>query len=131
MNTPQASPDLASLRVQIDNIDQQLLTLLNQRALVAERVGEVKKREGTPFFRPDRVSSIRPLRSDEDFGMIRFADLSWKDVLDINACVECGRRSAGRARGWRAYLVESDDNPLLDEVVCYCASCAMREFGNS
>ena len=38
MNTPQASPDLASLRVQIDNIDQQLLTLLNQRALVAERV---------------------------------------------------------------------------------------------
>ena len=47
------------------------------------------------------------------------------------ACVECGRRSAGRARGWRAYLVESDDNPLLDEVVCYCASCAMREFGDS
>ena len=31
MNTP-LSPDLASLRVQIDNIDQQLLTLLNQRA---------------------------------------------------------------------------------------------------
>ena len=51
MNTPQASPDLASLRVQIDTIDQQLLSLLNQRALVAEQVGEVKKREGTPFFR--------------------------------------------------------------------------------
>ena len=47
MNTPQASPDLASLRVQIDSIDQQLLTLLNQRALVAEQVGEVKKREGS------------------------------------------------------------------------------------
>ena len=46
MNNPQASPDLASLRVQIDNIDQQLLTLLNQRALVAERVGEIKKRAG-------------------------------------------------------------------------------------
>ena len=39
MNTPQASPDLASLRVQIDTIDQQLLSLLNQRALVAEQVG--------------------------------------------------------------------------------------------
>ena len=58
MNNPQASPDLASLRVQIDSIDQQLLTLLNQRALVAEQVGEVKKREGTPFFRPDRVAQV-------------------------------------------------------------------------
>ena len=57
-NQPVASPDLASLRVQIDNIDQQLLTLLNQRALVAERVGEVKKREGTPFFRPDRGAQV-------------------------------------------------------------------------
>ena len=37
MNNPQASPELASLRVQIDNIDQQLLTLLNQRALVQQR----------------------------------------------------------------------------------------------
>ena len=48
--TPQASPDLAHLRVQIDDIDQQLLDLLNRRARVAEQVGEVKKREGTPFF---------------------------------------------------------------------------------
>ena len=58
MNTPQASPDLASLRVQIDSIDQQLLALLNQRAKVAENVGEIKKREGTPFFRPDRVAQV-------------------------------------------------------------------------
>src|SRR6218665_855512 len=43
MTHPHASPDLSSLRVQIDHIDQQLLALLNQRALVAERVGEVKK----------------------------------------------------------------------------------------
>ena len=58
MNNPQASPELASLRVQIDNIDQQLLTLLNQRALVAERVGEITNREGTPFVRPDRVAQV-------------------------------------------------------------------------
>ena len=48
MNNPQASPELASLRVQIDNIDQQLLTLLNQRALVAERVGEIKNAKARP-----------------------------------------------------------------------------------
>jgi Fe-S oxidoreductase len=43
------------------------------------------------FFRSDRVSALRPLRNEEDFGMIRFQDLAWKDVLDIHACVECGR----------------------------------------
>ena len=35
-------PNLADLRVQIDAIDQQLLSLLNSRALVAEQVGEVE-----------------------------------------------------------------------------------------
>jgi Fe-S oxidoreductase len=44
-------------------------------------------------FRSETTSSIRPLRQDddEDLGMLRFADLSQKDVLDIHACVECGR----------------------------------------
>ena len=34
-------PTLGDLRVQIDSLDQQLLSLLNQRAHVAEQVGEV------------------------------------------------------------------------------------------
>ena len=44
------------------------------------------------FFRPDRTSPTRPLREDgEDLGLVRFKELGWKDVLDVNACVECGR----------------------------------------
>lgn len=44
------------------------------------------------FLRPETTSSMRPLRDDgEDLGMVRISDLAWKDVLDINACVECGR----------------------------------------
>lgn len=41
----------------------------------------------------DLTSATRPLREedDEDIGMVRFADLSKKDILDLNACVECGR----------------------------------------
>jgi Fe-S oxidoreductase len=44
-------------------------------------------------FRSETTSSIRPLREDDDddLGMLRFGDLSQKDVLDIHACVECGR----------------------------------------
>ena len=52
MNTPQASPDLASLRVQIDTIDQQLLSLLNQRALVAEQVGTLQPALATAWPPP-------------------------------------------------------------------------------
>ncbi|MBZ5659478.1 MAG: 4Fe-4S dicluster domain-containing protein [Acidobacteriia bacterium] len=44
------------------------------------------------FFRPETTSRMRPLREDgEDLGMVHFKDLAWKDVLDVNTCVECGR----------------------------------------
>ena len=50
MTQPTQSDALAALRVQIDSLDQQLLSLLNQRARVAEQVGEIKRAEGSPFF---------------------------------------------------------------------------------
>ena len=34
------------------------LTAENQRANVAEKVGEIKRAEGSPFFRPDRVAQV-------------------------------------------------------------------------
>ena len=45
------------------------------------------------LFRGETTSSMRPLREedDEDFGMLHFGDLSAKDILDVNSCVECGR----------------------------------------
>ena len=45
------------------------------------------------FFRGKVTSSMRALREDDDddFGMIWFSDLSQKDILDVNSCVECGR----------------------------------------
>ena len=58
MTQPTQSDALAVLRVQIDALDQQLLSLLNQRARVAEEVGVIKRHEGSPFFRPDRVAQV-------------------------------------------------------------------------
>lgn len=45
------------------------------------------------FFRGTVTSSMRALRDedDDDFGMLSFSDLSQKDILDVNSCVECGR----------------------------------------
>ena len=59
MTQPIQSEALAELRVQIDSLDQQLLSLLNQRANVAEKVGEIKRAEGSPFFRRPRGASDR------------------------------------------------------------------------
>ena len=56
--TPIQSDALAALRVKIDQLDQQLLTLLNERASVAQEVGHIKRAEGSPFFRPDRVAQV-------------------------------------------------------------------------
>ena len=46
----------------------------------------------TIFWGSETTSPMRPLREDgEDLGMIHLRELSRKDVLDVNACVECGR----------------------------------------
>ncbi len=55
--------NLQSLRNQIDDIDERLLTLINQRAECAVRVAEVKKNElkegdSLGFFRPDREAQV-------------------------------------------------------------------------
>ena len=51
---------LSQLREQIDSIDQQILTLLNQRAQCAEEVARTKQAQGesTTFYRPDREALV-------------------------------------------------------------------------
>jgi Fe-S oxidoreductase len=44
------------------------------------------------FFRSETTSAMRALSDDEeDLGLLRFSGLSQKDILDVHACVECGR----------------------------------------
>lgn len=40
-------------------------------------------------------------------------------------CVECGAKSEGGARGWRALLT------VDDEIAVYCGDCAREEFGHA
>lgn len=53
--------DLAQLREEIDQLDQQLQTLLNQRAQCAQQVAQVKtatEGEDTQFYRPEREAQV-------------------------------------------------------------------------
>ncbi len=51
-------PDLASLRKQIDELDQNIVDLLNQRAKVVIAVGRAKQADGTPIYAPDREQAV-------------------------------------------------------------------------
>ena len=77
---------LQELREQIDEIDQQLLTLFNRRASCAVKVAEVKRTasdhpgDTVNFFRPDREAQVikrikslnkGPLSDDEAGRLIR------------------------------------------------------------
>ena len=53
-----SAPDLLAFRTQIDGIDRELLALLNRRASLAQQVGELKKREGSVAFRPEREAQV-------------------------------------------------------------------------
>ena len=88
--------NLADLRVQIDALDKQLLTLLNQRALVAEQVGEVKKREGTPFFRPDRVAQVIEKIQQTNKGPLKNEHVAavWREIMSACLALESPVRVA-------------------------------------
>lgn len=51
-------PDLQLLRERIDAVDRDILALLNRRAALALEVGELKKRDGSPVFRPEREAQV-------------------------------------------------------------------------
>jgi chorismate mutase/prephenate dehydratase len=55
---PTIPPELLALREQIDSLDRDLLALLNRRAAVALQVGEIKKKEGSVAFRPEREAQV-------------------------------------------------------------------------
>ncbi|MEO8156127.1 MAG: chorismate mutase, partial [Rhizobacter sp.] len=55
---PPPHVDLLALRKQIDEVDRDLLVLLNRRARLASEVGDVKKKEGSVAFRPEREAQV-------------------------------------------------------------------------
>ena len=50
--------NLGSLRDQIDDLDGQIVELLNRRAGVVVQIGQIKHRQGTPVYAPDREKQV-------------------------------------------------------------------------
>jgi chorismate mutase / prephenate dehydratase len=90
-------PALAALRVDIDEVDTQLIALLQKRAKLALEVGEVKKTINAPVYRPEREAQILANFASPDLaskyaGPLRAPALQaiYREV--ISACRELERR---------------------------------------
>jgi chorismate mutase/prephenate dehydratase len=78
-----AVPQLSSIRERIDDIDQRIHELLNERALCAQQVGQSKRGEGlstADFYKPEREAQVLrralernkgPLRNEEIVRLFR------------------------------------------------------------
>ena len=90
------TPTLADLRIQIDALDQELLVLLNRRAHVAEQVGEIKKLEGTPFLRPDRVAKVIGQIQQANKGPLKDEHVAavWREIMSACLALEAPIRVA-------------------------------------
>ena len=88
--------NLASLRLGIDVIDQQLLLLLNSRAKIAEKVGEIKKRDGTPFLRPDRIAQVIEKVQHSNAGPLKNEHVAyiWREIMSGCLALEAPVRVA-------------------------------------
>merc|ERR1739841_295613 len=102
-NAPHFQPDgrpvdeqLGELRVKIDAVDQQLLALLNQRARLAQAVGEVKKLDGSPVFRPDREAQVIDRVKNANPGPVRADSLApiWREIMSACRALESRQRVA-------------------------------------
>lgn len=109
-------PTLPELRVQIDALDQNILSLLNQRARVAEQVGEVKRREGTPFFRPDRVAQVIENIRQSNQGPLQGDHVAaiWREIMSACLALEAPQRVA-----------------VLGPAGTFCEQAALEYFGSA
>lgn len=77
-------PDgLEPLRQRIDEIDRKLIELLDDRASLAQQIGDLKGREGSPFFVPEREHSIHQKLEAADTEILRTRHLAaiWREII--------------------------------------------------
>ena len=87
---------LAELRVQIDAVDRDLLQLLNQRAALANEVGEIKRTEGSPVFRPEREAQVIHGLQTANPGPLKNTSVGWiwREIMSACRALEAPQRVA-------------------------------------
>lgn len=90
------SQELSRLRVDIDAVDHQLLELLNRRAALANQVGEIKRAEGSPVFRPEREAQVINGLQVANPGPLKNGNVAtiWREIMSACRALEAPQRVA-------------------------------------
>src|SRR3954451_4013728 len=88
--------DLAQLRTEIDAVDQELLGLLNRRASLANEVGELKRAERSPVFRPEREAQVINGLQTRNPGPLKAENIAhiWREIMSACRALEAPQRVA-------------------------------------
>jgi chorismate mutase/prephenate dehydratase len=91
-----ANPALLALRQRIDALDRELLALLNRRMQVVVEVGELKKHEGSPVFRPEREAQVIDGLKAVNTGPLLNACVApiWREIMSASRALEAPTRVA-------------------------------------
>lgn len=94
--TPPSNPELLALRGRIDAVDRELLSLLNRRAALAQEVGEIKKREGSVVFRPEREAQVIDALKAANPGPLKTDSIApiWREIMSACRALETPTRVA-------------------------------------
>jgi chorismate mutase / prephenate dehydratase len=89
-------PALLGLRDQIDAVDRELLDLLNRRASLAQSVGEIKKRQGSMVFRPEREAQVIQGLKVHNPGPLLGDNIApiWREIMSACRALETPTRVA-------------------------------------
>ena len=87
---------LQELRSAIDAVDRELLALLNRRAGLANEVGELKRAEGSPVFRPEREAQVIAALQERNPGPLKGNNVAaiWREVMSACRALEAPQRVA-------------------------------------
>ena len=87
---------LPELRTEIDTLDAQVLTLLSRRAALANEVGEIKRIEGSPVFRPEREAQVVLGLQRNNPGPLKNAGVAhiWREIMSACRALEAPQRVA-------------------------------------
>ena len=94
--SPADTPGLPDLRERIDALDRALLGLLNQRMGLALAVGELKKRDGSPVFRPEREAQVITGLKAANTGPLKNDSVApiWREIMSASRALESPTRVA-------------------------------------
>ena len=88
--------DLAQLRTEIDAVDRELIKLLNQRASLANEVGELKRAEGSVVYRPEREAQVINNLQAKNPGPLKGRNVAtiWREIMSACRALEEPQRVA-------------------------------------